>query len=84
MKIPDLYDNTDTIVYLYYGNPNCSNQQDSDYVWDSDFIHVWHLGSDLEDSAGSDDGTNHGTSVISGKIGKARDFEGLRVCEVFI
>jgi hypothetical protein len=29
----------------------------------------------LSDSAGSDDGTNHGTSIVSGKIGEARDFE---------
>ncbi|GAH13964.1 unnamed protein product, partial [marine sediment metagenome] len=44
-------------------------------VWDSDYIHVWHLDDNLVDSAGSDDGTNYGTEIVSGKIGKARDFE---------
>jgi hypothetical protein len=75
VNIPYLSSNVDTILYLYYGNSNCSSQQNPGDVWDSDYIHVWHLGDNLKDSAGSDDGNDHGTSKVAGKIGKARDFE---------
>jgi hypothetical protein len=74
VKIPSLSSSVDTILYMYYGNPGCSSQEYPERVWNSDYIHVWHLGDDLVDSAGSDDGTNHG-DVVSGKVGKGRDFE---------
>ena len=73
VNIPSLSSSVDKILYLYYGNPNCSSQQNTEDVWDSDYIHVWHLGDSLEDSAGSDVGNDHGTSKVAGKIGKARD-----------
>ena len=72
VNIISLLSHIDTILYLYYGNPNCSSQQDPENVWDSDFIHVWHLGESLSDSAGSDDGNDHGTIKVTGKIGQAR------------
>jgi len=75
VKIPSLSAGVDTVLYLYYGNSDCGNQQYPELVWNSDFIHVWHLGDSLEDSAGFDDGINHGTDIVSGKIGEARDFE---------
>jgi len=30
----------DTVIYMYYGNPNCENQQNKFDVWDSDFIMI--------------------------------------------
>jgi hypothetical protein len=75
VNIPGLSATVDTVLYMYYGNPDCGSQEYPDAVWDSDYIHVWHLGDSLEDSAGSDDGTNHGTNTVYGKIGEARDFE---------
>ncbi len=75
VNIPSLSDSVDTVFYMYYGNPSCSNKQSPRRVWDSDYIHVWHLGDSLSDSGGSDDGINHGTTIVSGKIGGARDFE---------
>jgi hypothetical protein len=75
VKIPEVSSFVDTVFYMYYGNPSCGNQQNPENVWDSNYIHVWHLGDSLVDSVGPDDGSNHGTSVVSGKIGEARDFE---------
>jgi len=75
VNIPSLSSSFDTILYIYYGNSNCSSQQNIDGVWDSNYIHVWHMGDNLNDSAGSDDGTNYGTDIVTGKIGKGRDFE---------
>ena len=75
VNIPFLSSSVDVNFYIYYGNLTVPSQEVPDMVWDSDYIHVWHLGDDLEDSAGSDDGTNYGTDIIYGKVGKGRDFE---------
>ena len=75
VNIPSLSNDVDTVLYMYYGYPWSNSQQFPEKVWDSDYIHVWHLGDSLSDSAGSDNGNNHGTSIVSGKIGKSRDFE---------
>ncbi len=75
VNIPALSSTEDVVFYMYYGNIDCGNQEIPEMVWDLDYIHVWHLGDNLLDSAGSDDGTNHGTDIVSGKIGRARDFE---------
>lgn len=75
VNVTSISSTVDTVFYMYYGNSSCSNQQNPSGTWDSDYIHVWHLGDDLNDSAGSADGTNHGTDIVEGKIGKARDFE---------
>jgi len=75
VNIPSLSATVNTVLYMYYGNPNCGSQENPDETWSSDYIHVWHLGDSLSDSAGSDDGNDHGTTKVYGKIGKARDFE---------
>jgi hypothetical protein len=75
VNIPYLSPTEDTIFYMYYGNPDSTAQEQPWGVWDSDYIHVGHLGDSLDDSAGSSYGTDYGTSVVSGKIGKGRDFE---------
>jgi len=75
VNVPSLLSGGDSVLYLYYGNSDCDSQQYPERIWDSDFIHVWHLGDSLFDSAGFDDGNNRGTSIVSGKIGEARDFE---------
>jgi hypothetical protein len=75
VKTPEIDKDVDTVLYMYYGNTFCDSQEYPDLVWDDDFIHVWHLGNSLIDSAGFDDGSNHGTSIVSGKVGNARDFE---------
>jgi len=67
--------NVDTIIYLYYGNSDCINQENAAGTWDSNYIHIWHLGEDLTDSKGKSNGNNHGSSISTGKIGDARDLE---------
>ena len=75
VKVPSLSSGVDTVFYLYYGNPSCSNQEFSEKVWDSDFCGVWHLDDFYDSTFNSNDGTNHGTNKIAGMIGDARDFE---------
>jgi len=75
VNIPVLSSSADTIFYMYYGNPDCSNQEKVAETWNSNYIHVWHLGDDLTDSKGNSNGNNHGTSIVTGKIGNGRDLE---------
>ncbi|MDD1671127.1 MAG: DUF2341 domain-containing protein, partial [Methanomicrobiales archaeon] len=43
VKVPSLSSGSDTDIYLYYGNPSSSNQQDTFNVWDANYVGVWHL-----------------------------------------
>jgi len=36
----------DTILYLYYGNPDTNNQQAPELVWDLNYQGIWHLSED--------------------------------------
>jgi hypothetical protein len=46
VNIPNL--KTDTILYMYYGNINCSNQQSIGETWNNNFIAVYHM-NDIND-----------------------------------
>jgi len=84
VKVTTLSSTEDTILYMYYGNPSCGNQQNPLGVWDSNYVMVQHL----EESSGVIiDSTlfhNNGTEYVSpdanlnvsGKIDGAIDFDG--------
>jgi len=81
VKIPSLSAGSNTILYMYYGNPTCSNQQNITATWDSNFKTVQHLNEStgtLYDSTSNDnDGTNNGATYnSSGKINGSYDFDG--------
>jgi len=42
VNIPILSSTNDTVLYLYYGNPSCDNQENISGVWDSNFVMVQH------------------------------------------
>ncbi len=43
VNISSLSSSQDTILYMYYGNPNCNSQENPSGVWDSGFVMVQHL-----------------------------------------
>ena len=43
VNIIDLSSNEDTIFYVYYGNPDCINQEYPEKTWDSHYKGVWHM-----------------------------------------
>ena len=43
VKIPNLNANSDTLMWLYYGNPDCNSQQNIAGTWDSNYVLVHHL-----------------------------------------
>ena len=55
--------NDETIIYLYYGNPDCGNQQNVEGTWSSDYVMVQHL---QEDSGQHYDSTsNNHDSIVT-------------------
>ena len=70
----------DTILYLYYGNPTCSNQQNKVGTWDSNYIGVYHMnetsGTTCYDSTNNVNGSlvNSPTFGSTGKTGTCYNF----------
>jgi hypothetical protein len=83
IKIPLLSSTTDTLLYMYYGNPSSINQQDVAAVWDTTNKLVLHLNEETGIHHDSTVNGNNGTpynGVIqgsSGKIDGADTFDGV-------
>ena len=84
VKIPNLSATEDTIIYMYYGNPDYSDPPDSEGAWDSNYVTVQHL-KDLTKSTVEDSTVNNYDGVkmsdsdpyeIDSKISKAQKFNG--------
>ncbi|MBU0496978.1 MAG: DUF2341 domain-containing protein [Candidatus Thermoplasmatota archaeon] len=79
VKIPSLISSEDTLIYMYYGNTNASDQQNPFQAWDENYIAIWHFNNNsLADSTTNDyDGTNTGTTYVSNsKIAGGRLYDG--------
>jgi hypothetical protein len=82
VKVPYLSPTIDTVLYMYYGNPNCGNQQNPTGVWDTNYKVVLHLNeekSTLYDSTiNGNNGTPYGSLVqgATGYIGNCVEFNG--------
>lgn len=66
IQIPLLSSIQDTTIYLYYGNQNCSNQQNIEVTWDPNFLAVHHL----EENAGIiyDSTSHHNDGLAYGDL----------------
>jgi|GEM_PF-1152563 len=82
INMPSLSTSVDTILYVYYGNAACQNQENVTDTWDADYLAVWHM---TDNSAGTavDDSTSyantankvHTPTEVMGKIGYCQDLE---------
>lgn len=87
VNVTSLSSTEDTIIYLYYGNLICSNQQDVTGVWDPNFVMVQHLsetsGTHYDSTSYGNDGSPQGILSQSavGKIDGADGFDG---CDDYI
>lgn len=43
VNVTRLSSTSDTILYMYYGNPTCENQENREDVWDINYLAIWHL-----------------------------------------
>ncbi len=87
VNVPSLSSSTNTILYMYYGNSNASNQQNTAGVWDSNYSGIWHLpnGTNLsanDSTSNANNGTIYGVTPTTGKIGGAGYFNGSSYIEV--
>jgi len=58
----DLASDTDTELYMYYGNSSCASQENATDVWSGNYRTVLHFDSNLNDSTSNGlDGTGVGT-----------------------
>ncbi|MDD1670895.1 MAG: DUF2341 domain-containing protein, partial [Methanomicrobiales archaeon] len=86
VKVPEVRSSPpSTVIFMYYGNPGVSSQQNPTAVWDTNYKGVWHMGEATGGSGAIKDSTtngNHGTDYggptfgVSGRIGKAISFDG--------
>jgi len=74
VKIPSLSSTTNTEIYMYYGNPGTSNQENAADVWSNGYEAVYHVHDDFQDSTGNHNATNNGSQDITGKIADGQDF----------
>jgi RHS repeat-associated protein len=74
VRIPTLSHVADTILYVFYGNPNITTpQQNPAGVWDANYMGVWHMANgsvlSLADSTvNGDNATNNGAQPTAGEI----------------
>lgn len=73
VKLPSISSTNDTVLYLYYGNDKCTNQQNPTEAWDPWFQAIYHMndtGGGIQDSTIHQyDGIEHGT-IDYGEMGK--------------
>ena len=84
IQIPLLSSTVDTELFMYYGNPYATNQQNASTVWDTNFAMVQHLeesgtASRYDSTIKANTGVAFGGIVksVAGKIDGADVFDGI-------
>ncbi|MDH7606648.1 MAG: DUF2341 domain-containing protein [Candidatus Bathyarchaeota archaeon] len=82
VNVPYLSSAVNTIIYMYYGNPDCENQQNPIGVWDANYKLVLHLneksGIHYDSTINGNNGIPFGNIVqgAAGYIGNCVEFKG--------
>ncbi len=63
VEVAHLLSTSDTVIYMYYGNPDCSSQQNIVGTWNSNFAMVQHLNETSGVHTDSTSNNNNGTVV---------------------
>jgi hypothetical protein len=88
VNVTSISSTEDTSLYIYYGNPSCSNQENIAETWNSNFVGVWHCNNEVDNNEGcikdSTKYNNNGTTqnmeegdLLDGRISKALNFDGV-------
>ena len=81
----DLSASVDTIISMYYGNPDLTSQQNPSAVW-GNYVGVWHLdenptGTVYDSSQYDNDGTTlgsmTGSDLVPGQVGSGFELDGI-------
>jgi hypothetical protein len=84
VNLPFLSSTKDTVLCVYYGNPDCGNQENITGTWNPNYLMVHHMTgasyTELDDStAGNRDITSAGGNPLynqGGQVGKCVAFDG--------
>ena len=88
VNVPFVNSSYNNTIYMYYGYPTATDQQNKNGVWDTNYRGVWHLKQNPAGAApqmmDSTSYGNHGTSAgtmttsdqVAGKIDGSLDFDG--------
>ena len=81
VRIPTLSHTVDTVIYLFYGNPNITGSQENIAgVWKNNYLSVYHLGNGatvgLADLGSAGYTLAGSATAVSGKIGGGAAFNG--------
>ena len=84
VNIPSLSSSDDTVLYMYYGNPTCNNQQNVYDTWDSNYSAVYHMNDATSSSICKDSTANEHNGIYidghaspdTGKVGNSQIFSG--------
>jgi RHS repeat-associated protein len=82
IRIPTLSHSADTVLYMFYGNPNITaSQQNPTGVWDSNYTGVYHLGNvtggtATDSTLNANNGADTAVSPATGEIDGAGSFGG--------
>ncbi|MHA2334741.1 MAG: DUF2341 domain-containing protein, partial [Candidatus Hodarchaeales archaeon] len=78
VRVPILSGTSNTNITMYYGNNAVNSQENPTGVWNNSYDAVWHLSQDVSDStSNNNDGTNFGSTDVSGKIANGQNFDGV-------
>ncbi|NIS78843.1 MAG: DUF2341 domain-containing protein, partial [Anaerolineales bacterium] len=86
VKVPQIDGSSNTdYIWMYYGNPSATDQQNAAGVWSNGYAGVWHLNETATDeqtsathtdsTANSNNGTQHENASVGGQIAGAQDFD---------
>ncbi len=82
VNISSLSSTSDTIIYMYYGNPSATSQANGTGTWNTNYKGVWHLPTSSgslttnDSTSTGNNGTNSGASPTTGQIDGAASFNG--------
>ena len=78
VKVPKIdRQSSNDFIHLYYGNAAAPAGQNRNGVWTRNFVGVWHLHNDLQNSvSASHNGINSNSTDAAGKIGNGQAFNG--------
>lgn len=68
VNVTSLAHDSDTKLYMYYGNDEASNQENVEDVWDSDYVAVYH-GVDTYDSTSNNYDLDNNNAVLGDSDG---------------
>jgi hypothetical protein len=88
VRVPFLSASSDTLIYMYYSNPEIPNQENIEGVWKYGYVGVYHMDENIGSITNSASQTNNGTRVnfptqAKGHIGYGQKFAGLGADDLF-